>query len=167
MVEYRGTKIPSTSYQLYNGFQHQGGIHEDSISVASAFKTPTHEMQDYTASFGPVPSENASARKLSFDYSQSLLKSSQPAASRQKRWRLLAWAVKYGLVIALVAVILAIPIIVFRTDQEIDSDESPASKQYKNLIFYLFIWLEITWLSGCAADMFILAFPFLYRTVAR
>jgi hypothetical protein len=158
MTEYRGI-------QPYDGFQQQGGLREESIAMVSPFETPTQGKQGYTISM-PVPSEDASARKLSYDCHQSPLVS-QPANSRQQRWSLLAWGVKYGLVVVLVAVILAIPIITFRSDEEIDSDESLASKQYKNLVFYLFAWLEITWLSGCVMDMFILGFPFLFRTVAR
>jgi hypothetical protein len=159
MAEYRGI-------QPYDGFQQQAGLQEESIAMVSPFETPTQGKQAYTTSM-PVPSEDASARKLSCDYHQSPLVSSQPANSREQRWSLLAWSVKYGLVVVLVAVILAIPIITFRSDEEIDSDESPASKQYKNLVFFLFAWLEITWLSGCVMDMFILGFPYLFRTVAR
>ena len=158
MAEYSGI-------QPYDGFRQQGGLRGESIAMVSPFETPTQGKQGYTTSSIPVPSEDASARKLSYDHHQSPL-ISQPANSRKQRWSPLAWGVKYGLVVVLVAVILAIPIIVFRSDEDIDSDESIASKQYKNLVFYLFAWLEITWLSGCVMDMFILAFPFLFRTVA-
>ena len=59
------------------------------------------------------------------------------------------------------ATALAIPIIVFRTAQLTDDDtlESAQEKQYRQLVFYLFCWFLIIWLSACVSDMFILLFP--------
>lgn len=76
------------------------------------------------------------------------------------------WVVKYYLTVVLVATALAILIIVFQA-QLIDNDtvESATDKQYRQVVFYLFLWLLIIWLSACVLDMSILAFPYIFRFV--
>ncbi|PGH08126.1 hypothetical protein AJ80_07920 [Polytolypa hystricis UAMH7299] len=37
---------------------------------------------------------------------------------------------------------------------------------HENLVFYIFTWLEITWLAGGASDLIGLAFPHLFRSIA-
>ena len=170
MAEYRVPSFPSTDYQPYDSFQHQDGMREESIAMVSPNKytDPTHQKQAYTSTsrLGSTE-EGPSVKKLSHNYDLPPLKSSQAASLKQERWRLLAWGARYGLTIVVVGIVLAVPIIVYRNDQDLETEESIETKQYKNLIFYLFAWLEITWLSGCVADMLILAFPYLFRTVAR
>lgn len=93
-----------------------------------------------------------------------------PPTSAQKRWQLIAWGMRYALIVITVGVALAIPMIITSRDRFIELEASDAevhARQYANLVFYIFAWLEITWLSGCATDMFIMAMPYLFRFVAR
>ena len=76
------------------------------------------------------------------------------------------WAVRYIAVIIVVGVPLAIPIIVFRNDQEVYDDESIEKKQYRQLVFYLFSWLLTCWLGVWISYAMDLALPHVFRCVA-
>jgi len=73
------------------------------------------------------------------------------------------WGIRYGLIIILVAIILLIPILIFR--QKLDT-ELAHTQQYWYFICYLFAWLEFTWIVGCLFDIIILAFPYIFRFFA-
>ncbi|KAK2790560.1 hypothetical protein FQN52_005579 [Onygenales sp. PD_12] len=98
---------------------------------------------------------------------------SKPSKPQRAGWRRhMIWGVGYGLIVVLVAVALAIPIVIFRNDQDLDNlkittEKELKVKQEENFVFYLFAWLEATWLSGCASDILIMAFPYVFRFVAR
>lgn len=130
------------------------------------FEVPLHK---YTASFDAINLEEASTKLPLNDYHPLPLQSSQLAYSysTQKRQRLVLWAVKYGVTIILVYLILAIPLIIFRNDHVLDSKESIATRKYQNLVFYLVAWLEVTWCAGCLVDIFILAFPYIFYIAVR
>jgi len=90
-----------------------------------------------------------------------------PAPPPNKRRKLVFWALRYALTIILVGVALFIPIYTTRMAVDIEEDEPPASKQYNNLIFFLFLWLLITWIGTCFVDIFIMCMPYLFRVLAR
>jgi hypothetical protein len=131
------------------------------------------DKQGFITTGGPVPAEDSSGKgskssRQFYDLETPRPQSAMPAKSHSKRWATAAWAVKYFGIVILVAAALAIPIIVFRQSQlnEQDTPESEADKQYRQLVFYLFSWFLITWLSACISDMFILLFPYIFRFVA-
>jgi hypothetical protein len=87
-----------------------------------------------------------------------------PKHTPTRTWNLITWAIRYGVVVVVVGTVLAIPMIIFRNDQIIDDTESLESLQYRNLVYYLFAWFEITWLAGVVTDMFI---PHIFWLVSR
>jgi hypothetical protein len=170
MADYRNYPTASTAYQPYDNFHPQVGLREESIAIMPPSDDSAREKNGFSAASGTVPSDDASAkRQSSYEYSSTSTKKS-PSAKRQKRLRLLFWGIKYALVVILVAVALAIPIIIFHRDNLLTEEETVESiqkKQYKNLVYYIFSWLEVTWVVACLADIFILAFPYLFRVAAR
>jgi len=93
----------------------------------------------------------------------------QPTGSQYSVYAMkhVLWAVRYIAVVLVVGVPLAIPIIVFRNDQEVYDDESIEKKQYRQLVFYLFSWLLTCWLGFWISDALGLALPYIFRFVAR
>ncbi|KAJ6437312.1 serine threonine protein kinase [Purpureocillium lavendulum] len=95
-----------------------------------------------------------------------------PAAAKvHHRRRLFWWAVRYAIVVVVVFVGLLIPVIVYSADA-IAEDEEPSPEvieatQYRNLVFYLCLWLEITWIAAVLSDLFGLGLPYLFRFIAR
>jgi hypothetical protein len=87
-----------------------------------------------------------------------------------KRSRLFWWALRYLLIFVVVFVALLVPIILFISDAGISDDdtlEDIEQKQYRNLVFYLFLWLELSWVSYISFDIIGLTFPYLFRLIAR
>jgi len=74
------------------------------------------------------------------------------------------WALRYFGVVVVVAALLVIPVAVKR-DSAFTDDADPRSTD--NLIFYLFLWLLVTWLAGTLADLAAMALPYVYRLLAR
>lgn len=77
------------------------------------------------------------------------------------------WGARFILVIVVVGLPLAGPIIAFRNDQDLEDDESVERRQYRQLVFYLFSWLLISWLGAWISYALALAFPYLFRFIAR
>ncbi|TDZ16019.1 Mechanosensitive ion channel protein Msy2 [Colletotrichum orbiculare MAFF 240422] len=48
-----------------------------------------------------------------------------------------------------------------------DPAESTQEKQYRNLVFYICLWLEVTWIAAVFSDLLGLSLPYLFRFVAR
>jgi hypothetical protein len=87
-----------------------------------------------------------------------------------KRVRLFWWTLRYFLTFAIIFVALLIPIVVFNADADIADDdtlEDIEAKQYKNLVYYLFLWLELSWVSYISFDVIGLALPYMFRFIAR
>jgi len=159
---------PSTAFDPFLISEHQGGG-----GLSRSYADAMNDKQGFVVVGGAVPVENSSgkASKSSQQFHELEIPrphSAMPVKAPSRKWAMFAWAVKYYLTIILVATVLAIPIIVFRQAQLTDDDtvESAADKQYRQLVFYLFLWLLITWLSACVSDMLILAFPYIFRFVA-
>jgi hypothetical protein len=83
------------------------------------------------------------------------------------RKRLLKWGIRYALVVLFIGIPLAIPVIVFRKNAVADQDTSPESEQYRNLVFYIFLWLCLSWAFAVIFDIIALAIPYLFRLIAR
>ena len=75
------------------------------------------------------------------------------------------FALRYLAVVVLIGLPLAIPVILFNTDQAVEGD-SAETRQYHNLVFYLFLWLLVTWLSTCVANILTHIFPYIFKFVA-
>jgi hypothetical protein len=167
MAESRPTDS-STTYDPFLISEHQDGG-----GLARSYTDAMNDKQGFVAVGGPLPKEDSSGKgsKSSHPFHELEIprpQSVMPIKAQSRRWATIYWAVKYYLTVILVATALAIPIIVFRTAQLTDDDtlESAYDKEYRQLVFYLFCWLLITWLSACVSDMFILLFPYIFRLVA-
>jgi hypothetical protein len=92
-----------------------------------------------------------------------------PTPQPNKKRKLILWGIKYALTVILFAVALLIPILATAgaTDVVEEDAELTAAKQYRNLIFYIFLWLFVTWVGTCAVDIFVMALPYLFRFVSR
>ena len=150
----------STVYDPYTTIQMQG----DSQGYGT-----TNGKQGYLADGGVVPSEGSSGKgsKTFYELEQPRPQDPMPVDQGPAKWHLIVWSIRYFLTVVLVAFALCLPAIVLRNDRDPDpEDPSLEDAQYRNLIFYLFIWLTVSWLGACVADMFILAFPYIFRSVA-
>ena len=93
-----------------------------------------------------------------------------PAAVVHHRRRLFWWAVRYAAVGVVVLVGLLIPLIVFASDAFPDENATPEAiqaSQYGNLVFFICLWLEVTWIAAVFFDLFGLGLPYLFRFIAR
>ncbi|KAF6835033.1 serine threonine protein kinase [Colletotrichum plurivorum] len=102
----------------------------------------------------------------------------QPADMRQTmppfvvshhRRRLLWWALRYALIVIVVFVAFLIPLIVLSNDDDIaeGTTEIIQEKQSQALVFYISLWLEVTWVGAVFSDLVGLGFPYLFRFIAR
>ena len=121
----------------------------------------------FDSSGGPSPAGfiHTPANSYHLDYHQHTM---QPPASDSfgQRFRKINHVLRYILVVLLIGIPLAIPVIVFSPDAVVQNDDIAPSKQYHNLVYYLFAWLLITWLCAVVSNIFIRAFPHLFRFVA-
>jgi hypothetical protein len=85
----------------------------------------------------------------------------------QLKLRTLYWALRYFSVVIIVAALLIIPIAITRNDGIIQDEEQEKRGTASNLVFYIFLWLEITWVAGVLADLFAMMLPYIYRLLAR
>ncbi len=79
---------------------------------------------------------------------------------------MLIWALRYFIVAAVLAILMAIPVFVLKGYRFVD-DDAPDGAKSRNEIYYVFLWLLTTWLSALAFDVIGLALPYLFRLVAR
>lgn len=80
---------------------------------------------------------------------------------RRNHHRLSA-VLRYFLVIVPVSLLLAVPLMLFYNYQDL---EGGTENKRRNLLFYLFLWLETSWLAGCVFNILISLFPYLFRWV--
>ncbi|UKZ57099.1 hypothetical protein TrVGV298_010951 [Trichoderma virens] len=93
-----------------------------------------------------------------------------PAVKVPQRRRLFWWALRYAIVFIIIFIALLIPIIVFSKDADVDDDttiDDVYANQYRNLVFYICLWLEITWIFAVFFDIIGLTLPYLFRFIAR
>ncbi|EQB54017.1 mechanosensitive ion channel [Colletotrichum gloeosporioides Cg-14] len=84
--------------------------------------------------------------------------------------RLFWWALRYFLISAVIFVALLVPTIVLSNDAEFADDstiESIQAKQYTNLVFYICLWLMVTWIAAVGSDLIGLGLPYFFRLIAR
>lgn len=128
-----------------------------------------NDKQGFLADRGVVSSEESSGKgsKTSYELEQPRPQEPMPIDHGPGKWRHIIWALRYFLTVVLVGFVLCLPAIILRDDRSLNpQDPSVEDVQYRNLIFYLFLWLTVSWLGACGADMVILAFPYLFRFVA-
>lgn len=88
----------------------------------------------------------------------------------QYRKRLVWWAVRYCVIVVVIFVAFLIPLITLSNDADLADDSTPQSiqdKQYRNLVFYISLWLEVTWVAAVFFDLLGLSLPYLFRFLAR
>ncbi|OHW93880.1 serine threonine-protein kinase [Colletotrichum incanum] len=93
-----------------------------------------------------------------------------PAILAHHRRKLFWWALRYTAIVVVIFVAFLIPIITLSNDADIEEEstiESIEAKQYQNLMFYICLWLEVTWVGAVVSDLLGLGFPYLFRFVAR
>lgn len=85
------------------------------------------------------------------------------------RRRLFWWALRYALVVVVVFVAFLIPLIVLSNDDDIaeGTAQTIQEKQSQALVFYICLWLEVTWVGAVFSDLIGLGFPYLFRFIAR
>ncbi|KAK1995243.1 putative serine/threonine-protein kinase [Colletotrichum falcatum] len=93
-----------------------------------------------------------------------------PIILAHHRRKLFWWALRYASVVVVVFVAFLIPIITLANDADIVEDSTPQAieaKQYQNLMFYICLWLEVTWVGAVFSDLLGLGLPYLFRFMAR
>ncbi|KAL8349004.1 hypothetical protein RB598_001998 [Gaeumannomyces tritici] len=92
-----------------------------------------------------------------------------PPVEAHKRRQLWLWALRYFLVVAVVFVALLVPILVTEKDGNVDLSDAAAvkSKRKSQLIYYVFSWLLVSWVSFVFFDLVGLALPYMFRFIAR
>ncbi|KAJ2978454.1 hypothetical protein NQ176_g3807 [Zarea fungicola] len=86
------------------------------------------------------------------------------------RKQLFWWAARYAAIFTVIFLALLIVIIVFANDAVVNDDttlEAVHAKQYRNLVFYICLWLELTLVVGVFFDVLGLALPYIFRFGAR
>ncbi|KAH8893311.1 hypothetical protein GQ53DRAFT_684923 [Thozetella sp. PMI_491] len=71
------------------------------------------------------------------------------------------------LVVVVVGVPLSVPIILYRNDQDLEDEESIEHKQYRQLLFFLFVWILTSWLGACLSFLAATGLPYLFRFAWR
>ena len=146
---------PYTTIQLQNDNQGYGGSATD--------------KQGSVAAGGAVSGDEGSGKesKTAFELEQPRSQEPMQISNSPGKWSNIMWIIRYFLTVVLVGFALCLPVIILRDDRVPDEDNpSVLDAQYRNLIFYLFLWLAISWAGACLADMLILAFPYIFRFVA-
>ncbi|KAK0629249.1 hypothetical protein B0T17DRAFT_589122 [Bombardia bombarda] len=94
-------------------------------------------------------------------------------------WKYVSWALKCLLVVILVGIPLAVPVIVYRdapdTASALDPNNPPKNFDqddanrllYRLIIWCIFFWLLVSWLSLCVSYGLGCALPYIFRFVAR
>lgn len=92
-----------------------------------------------------------------------------PPVEAHKRRQLWLWALRYFVVAAVVFVAFLVPILVTVKDEEVDLNDAVAvkSKRKAQLIYFVFSWLLVSWVSFVFFDLVGLALPYLFRFIAR
>jgi hypothetical protein len=152
---------PSTEYDPYNTIQLPDPQH-----LSNGYDNPTNEKKSFQVMNGEG-SSGKDSRNI-FDLETPPSQEAVPSKARSSRWHHVTRALRYGFTVVLVGAALAIPIIIFHNDKDLDgeSPETQAERKYRNLLYYIFAWLLCSWLGACAADMLWLAFPYVFRLVA-
>ncbi|GKT44874.1 mechanosensitive ion channel protein Msy1 [Colletotrichum spaethianum] len=93
-----------------------------------------------------------------------------PIILAHHRRTLFWWAFRYATVVIVIFVAFLVPLITLGNDADVEDDNiasSVASKQHNDLLFYICLWLEVTWVGAVGSDLLGLGLPYLFRFVAR
>jgi hypothetical protein len=151
----------STVYDPYSTIQLQND--------GQGYDGTTNDKQGILMDGRVVSSEESSGKgsKTFYELEQPRPQEPMPVDHGPGKWYLVMWSLRYFLTVVLVGFALCLPVIILRNDRSPNPDDpSVEDAQYRNLIFYLFLWLTVSWLGACVADMFILAFPYIFGFVA-
>ncbi|KAL0932552.1 serine threonine protein kinase [Colletotrichum truncatum] len=136
----------------------------------SSQDSPTMGWTD-TKAYQPVTVTHQTEGLRGYQSTQNLMQNQvPPAIAIHQRRRLLWWALRYAAIAIIVFVALLIPTITLGNDADFTEDsttESIQSKQYRNLMFYVCLWLEVTWVAAVSSDLAGLGLPYLFRFIAR
>ncbi|KAK1656704.1 putative serine/threonine-protein kinase [Colletotrichum godetiae] len=93
-----------------------------------------------------------------------------PAVVAHYRKRLFCWAVRYCIIVIIVFIALLIPLVTLSNDADFAEDSTSQAiqdKQYRNLVYYISLWLEVTWVAAVIFDCLGLGLPYIFRFIAR
>ena len=130
---------------------------------------PTHSAERFASV--PLTSDMATSEDI---YGQEKPQSSDGIMAEEppKKASSIGWTevfpiIRYLVIIVVIGAPLMVPVILFRHDQELEDDESTQAKQNRQLIFYVFLWLLISWLGLWLSFAIASAFPYVFRFVWR
>jgi hypothetical protein len=151
----------------------------DTASHGSRSGSQTREQNDYGGNLKPDASYSATSTMMLRPSASSWnedadLRDPEAAAPRwalaTKRVRLFWWTFRYFVIFATVFIGLLIPMLIFSNDADVEDDatlEDIEAKQYQNLVFFLCLWLEISWVGFVFFDIVGLSLPYFVRFVTR
>ncbi|KAK2764100.1 serine threonine protein kinase [Colletotrichum kahawae] len=132
--------------------------------------SPTKAWADSKA-YQPIPGAREIESLEAFQTnSDTIQQQVPPVVVAHHRRRLFWWALRYVFIATVIFGALLVPTIVLSNDAEFADDstiESIQAKQYSNLVFYICLWLMVTWIAAVGSDLIGLGFPYLFRLIAR
>jgi len=140
--------------------------HPDPKKVTIGEKTSLVAERVFDGSVGPSPSGLVhTPNSYHIDPQQYKMDVPDPNSFGQK-FRRINFVVRYAMTVLLIGLPFAIPVAVFCPFAIVLDPAMAESKQYHNLVYYLFAWLLVTWLCAVVSNIFIRALPHLFRFVA-
>ncbi|KAM7196962.1 Mechanosensitive ion channel protein 8 [Rhypophila sp. PSN 637] len=85
----------------------------------------------------------------------------------QYLWHHISSNIKYLLIGLVIGVPLSIPVIIYRDYQDILPEPIDPVAESRQFLFYLFYWLEISWIALCLSFLVGTALPYVFRFIAR
>lgn len=82
-------------------------------------------------------------------------------------WRYIRSSAKHIIIAVVIAVLLSIPVIIYRDYQDVLPQPIDADSETRQLRFYVFAWLLTSWLCLYASFAIGTALPYIFRLVAR
>ena len=130
-------------------------------SVRTHQVQPSHNATSYASS--GKESQMAAQSDLDF-YSATPVKN--PQSSNSIIWNKVSWGLRWILTTGAGALILSIPIFLFRDDKD-SQDGTKQERQVNNLVFFIFCWVVTAWVSACIGHLLALFFPYIFRFFAQ
>ncbi|KAJ0165182.1 putative MscS family protein [Colletotrichum tanaceti] len=118
----------------------------------------------------PDPTRDADADAYQQSAQHDSRRRMPPIVVARYRRELFWWAFRYAVIAVVVFVAFLVPIIALINDADVVEDSAPEriqAVQYRNLMFYICLWLEVTWLGAVGSDLLGLGLPYLFRFIAR
>ena len=118
-----------------------------------------HELEPLSANGG------ISVEDRPPEYSKEPEDSPYKLLSKKERNRVIFRALRFVLTTILVTVLLAIPCFVLAGYADVDTQDKTARKN--NLIYWIFLWLVLVWVTTCLFRFFGLVLPYVFYIVAK